>query len=121
MRIVVADDDLVCRDVVCQALEQAGYRVETASDGNGALRALEREPADVLVLDLLMPNKDGIEVLLETRDRWPGLKIVVMSGGSTRSGAGVMLKTASVLGADRVCEKAAGAGAILDAVRDVAA
>lgn len=120
-RIVVADDDLVCRDVVCHALEQAGYRVETAADGNGAVRALEREPASLLVLDLLMPNKDGIEVLLEARDRWPELKVVVMSGGSVRSSAGVMLKTATVLGADRICEKSEGAACVLAAVHDLMA
>jgi two-component system, OmpR family, response regulator len=66
-RILVVDDDAHIRDVVRFALEKAGHRVSEAADGKAALVEFARSPADLVVLDILMPELDGLEVCRELR------------------------------------------------------
>jgi two-component system OmpR family response regulator len=66
-QILVVDDDAHIREVVRFALEKAGHEVREAADGRAALRAFARSPADLLVLDILMPEVDGLEVCRELR------------------------------------------------------
>ena len=76
MRILVVDDEPAVRDAVDRALRLEGYQTETAGDGRAALDALAASPPDALVLDLLMPHVDGLEVCRRLRaagDRTPVL------------------------------------------------
>ena len=66
-RILVVDDDAHIRDVVRFALEKAGHRVSEAADGKAALAEFARSAADLVVLDILMPEVDGLEVCRELR------------------------------------------------------
>jgi two-component system OmpR family response regulator len=66
-RVLVADDEAHIRDVVQYALEREGYAVSTVPDGESALRALEAGAFDVLVLDVMMPGADGLEVCRRVR------------------------------------------------------
>lgn len=66
-RILVVDDDAHIREVVRFALEKAGHEVGEAADGRAALDAFARSPADLVVLDILMPELDGLEVCRELR------------------------------------------------------
>ena len=69
-RIIVVDDDPGIRDVVHEFLSRHGYEVETAPDAAGLYRPLQRAPADLVVLDLMLPGIDGLEVCrLIQRDR----------------------------------------------------
>jgi two-component system OmpR family response regulator len=77
-RILVVDDDPHLREVVRFALERAGYGVTEAVDGAAALAAFEAEPADLVVLDVLMPELDGLEVCRRLRARAP-VPIVFLS------------------------------------------
>jgi two-component system OmpR family response regulator len=65
--IMIVDDDGHIRDVLRFALEKAGYRVLEAADGSAALATFEREPADAIVLDIIMPEIDGVEVCRKLR------------------------------------------------------
>lgn len=65
--ILVVDDDPHIREVIAFALEQAGMRVESAADGNAALNAVERHRPDLVILDILMPEMDGLEVCRRLR------------------------------------------------------
>jgi two-component system OmpR family response regulator len=67
--VLVVDDDGHIREVVRFALEKAGHRVAEAADGRAALEAFERSPADVVVLDIIMPELDGLEVCRRLRER----------------------------------------------------
>jgi two-component system OmpR family response regulator len=67
--ILVADDDAHIREVVRFALEREGHRVTEAADGRQALESFEAEPADLVVLDIVMPEKDGLEVCRRLRER----------------------------------------------------
>ena len=79
--ILIVDDDDGIRKYLRRILEVHGYAVLEASDGNAAIeRYVEREP-DLVVLDILMPGKDGIETLFELKKINKHIKIIIISGG----------------------------------------
>ena len=98
LRILVVDDDRQTREVVDAKLRQAGHTVSCAADGVEAIDLVRGKLFDVVVTDILMPNKDGFEVIAELRRRHGGVRIVAMSGGGRRNQE-QYLKTASSLGA----------------------
>ena len=67
--ILVADDDPHIREVICFALEKAGMKTSAVSDGAAALQAIERQTPDLVVLDIGMPEMDGLEVCRRLRQR----------------------------------------------------
>lgn len=79
-RILVIDDEPVVREFVKEILQLEGHRVETANDGYAGVTAFRRQPADLVVVDLIMPYKDGIQTIQELRQMQPDLPIVVMTG-----------------------------------------
>ena len=79
--ILLIDDDPIFRGMVKQALELAGYDVTEAADGNEGLKIQFERSADLIISDIIMPEKEGIETVLEIRERFPAVKIIVISGG----------------------------------------
>lgn len=82
-RVLVVDDDRIARELFTFILQAAGHEVHEANDGDNGLRAFEAVHPDVVVLDLFMPNMDGIETLLELRRRSATVRIIVVSAGWT--------------------------------------
>jgi DNA-binding NtrC family response regulator len=80
IHILVVDDEASMREVLHLILSNAGYNVSEACDGAEALQLLERQRFDVLLADVNMPRMDGIQLLLNVRGSWPGLKVIVMTG-----------------------------------------
>ena len=70
-RVLVVDDDATTREVLRRFLSGEGWIVDEARDGKEALKAIANEPADLILLDLMMPEMDGFEFLDELRDRYP--------------------------------------------------
>lgn len=118
-RVLIVDDDPICRAVVAEALSQAGHACEEAEDGDVALERLRAAPADLVITDMLMPNRDGIETILELRKRWPATRIIGMSAGSSYVGPDQLLGMAGRLGADATLVKPIRAGPLLEAVARV--
>jgi DNA-binding response OmpR family regulator len=83
--VLIADDDKLILSTFQYALSQRGYKVLLAQNGAEAIVQLEQMPVDIVFLDILMPDKDGLETLLEIRGRFPSVPVHVMSGGGTRS------------------------------------
>ncbi|PKN08865.1 MAG: response regulator [Deltaproteobacteria bacterium HGW-Deltaproteobacteria-8] len=79
-RILVVDDDADVRDMVCRTLTASGYEAIPASGGQQALERLERDPPDLVITDVVMPEVDGFAVLLKLRLAAPGVGALVMSG-----------------------------------------
>ena len=80
-RILVIEDDADVRTLVSGELEAAGYQVRSAADGARGI-SLQRElPADVVVTDIFMPEKEGIETIRDLKHEFPELKIIAISGG----------------------------------------
>lgn len=103
-RVLVADDDHDLRVALRVALELEGFEVEAVSDGERAMQAHEKRPADVLITDLFMPERDGFETLQYFRSRSPGMRIVVISGWK-RAQRADHLAVALQAGADVVLRK----------------
>lgn len=80
-RILIIDDEEVIRRMMRIALEQDGHQVVEASNGTEALQVQQVTPAELVITDMLMPEKDGVEVILALRRGAPQLKVIAMSGG----------------------------------------
>jgi DNA-binding response OmpR family regulator len=103
-RILVVDDDQVLRGALRLVLEAAGYDVAEAGDGDAALRAFKEDGADLVLLDIFLPERDGLEVIRALRAAIPPPQIVAMSGGG-RIGHLEVLKAAAAFGAARTLRK----------------
>lgn len=102
--VLIADDDPTLRAIGAELLSGEGYRVLEAEDGDEALRLVEAEAVDLIVLDMLMPNKDGIETIIELKRRQSGVRILAISSGGSMD-VDSLLKPALAFGADRVMSK----------------
>lgn len=97
-RILLVDDDTLVRDSLAIALESAGYVVVTAANGDEGLVALTDQRFDAVILDMLMPEREGIETIREIRKTDQLLPVLAISGGD-KTGWSDFLRMASVLGA----------------------
>ncbi|MEV4727250.1 MULTISPECIES: response regulator transcription factor [Micromonospora] len=78
-RVLVVDDDRTVSDVVCRYLEHAGYQVDHVGDGAAALAAVAAAPPQLVVLDVMLPVLDGLEVCRRLRQRPDGVPIVMLT------------------------------------------
>lgn len=113
--ILIIDDDDTLRTVMRKILERRGHAVRDAADGAVGLSLLWSARPDVLVTDLYMPEKEGIETIVEVREAYPDLPILAVSGGGT-VGADGSLGDAEALGADASLAKPFTVEAFADAV-----
>jgi CheY-like chemotaxis protein len=102
--ILVVDDEAAIRRVIELMLSRNGHVVTTADDGSQALAMVDKREFDLVITDLVMPGKEGIETIMTLRKKHPAVKIVAMSGGGQRS-AGDYLSVAQMLGAAEVLPK----------------
>lgn len=99
MRVCVIDDDPLMLEHVAGMVLGLGFEVVTASNVDTGLRLIESQGSDAAVVDILMPDRDGLTFIMEVRRVRPDLHIVAISGGG-RLGAGSLLSMAGGLGAD---------------------
>ena len=104
-RLLVADDSADMRESLKIVLERAGYEVALAPDGLRALQMQRARPADVLITDIFMPERDGLETITAFRQEFPRTRIIAMSGGGVRVGGTIYLDTAGAAGADATLRK----------------
>jgi two-component system, chemotaxis family, chemotaxis protein CheY len=116
-RILVIDDDSLIRETLRRMLEGAGHEVTEAEDGAAGLKAVKAQRPDLVVTDIYMPGKEGIETIRELRQIVPGLKIIAISGSSWSSGHDA-LSSAKLLGADRTLPKPFRKEQLLASIRD---
>ena len=103
-RILVCEDDVVFQELVRTVLAKDGHEITCVDGGNQALSAIAREPFDLLVTDIVMPDKDGLETIREIRSKRSELPVLAMTSGLPNLKA-EFLKAASALGADGVIQK----------------
>ncbi len=97
-RVLVVDDDRLVRMTLKLALQRARHEVVEAQDGLEAIEALDRAKVDAVVTDIIMPEVDGIGLILALRKRAPGLKVIAISGGGRTQNMD-FLRMAKALGA----------------------
>jgi two-component system, chemotaxis family, chemotaxis protein CheY len=114
-KILVIDDERLVRSFLKLTLEKHGYEVAEASDGLEGLNKQRESPADLIISDILMPEKDGLELMVELKKEFGGMKIIAMSGVSA---LGVMshLELAKQIGAFATLQKPFSAKELLNVV-----
>jgi len=117
-RILVIDDEAQIRDMLGQMLTREGYEVIHASNGKEGMKICREQKIDLIITDIIMPEKDGIEMILEIRLHLPHLKVIAISGGG-RLGPDGYLEMAKKLGAQRAFFKPFNRKEILDAVHEL--
>ena len=103
-RILIIDDEPHILLMIKKMLERAGYEVDLASNGSEGLSLFKKSPSDLVITDIIMPEKEGLETIREMKRMQPDLKIIAMSGGGKIS-ADNYLDTAKIFGASRIIEK----------------
>jgi len=116
--ILIIDDEPQIRSMLKLMLERDGYEVAEAPDGVEGIRIYRQNPADLIITDLIMPNKDGIGVIIDLKKEFPNVKIIAMSGGGLNKPEGY-LKGAKKLGAAYTLTKPIDRGEMLKAIKDV--
>lgn len=126
--ILIIDDEQDIRDALLMVLEGIGHDVKVAADGDEAVDLLRREPADLVITDIIMPGKNGIETIREIRQEFPGTRIIAISGGGGVQSADYVpkaitttayLAAAKQAGADMVITKPFERKDIIQAVTDI--
>ena len=103
-RILIVDDDAAIRRTLQAIFRRSGYDVMLACDGNEAVRLWRTHGGDLVITDLHMPEKDGIETIIELLSHSPGVRIIAMSGGGQTKRLD-LLGNATLLGAVQTIEK----------------
>jgi DNA-binding response OmpR family regulator len=118
IRILVVDDDINIREMLKECLERAEYEVLVASDGKAGLELQSANPVDLIITDIVMPEKDGLETIMEFRRRFPSVKRIAISGGG-RIKANEYLNIVKELGATRTFSKPFELKELLASVREL--
>lgn len=129
-KIIVIDDERDIRDVLMEVLRRAGHEVKVAADADEGLRLLREHGADLVITDVIMPGKDGVDTVYEIRMEFPNTRIIVISGGGKLTpieyrpaaiSTSAFLASAVVAGADVTLTKPFDRAEILDAVNAIIA
>jgi len=116
--VLIIDDEDQVRKLTRQILELEGYSVLEAGDGDSGIAMVGQNEIDLIITDIIMPGKEGIETIFELRKATPEVKIIAISGGG-RMGPTGYLELARKFGADRAFAKPFGRKELVDAVTEL--
>jgi len=116
---MVIDDDIQIRTFVREVLEAEGYEVREAGNGAEGAKAFRQRSADLVLCDIFMPEKEGLQTIRELQAEFGKVKIVAMSGGNHQCGEVDFLPMARKCGAVSVLHKPLAPKTLLETVRDV--
>jgi YesN/AraC family two-component response regulator len=119
-KILIIDDEPYILLMLKKMIEKIGHEVDLASNGRDGMELFEKEPADMVITDIIMPDKEGLEIILEMKKTHPDLKIIAISGGG-RISPESYLECARHFGASRVFQKPFKQKEILSAVKELMA
>ena len=114
-KILIVDDDPLVRMSLADVLLESGYEVSAAIDGDNGLEEFARASFDLVVLDILMPRREGLETMREIRKKWSSLPVLAISGGD-RTGWCDYLRMASDFGASDTMAKPFSSKELVDRV-----
>lgn len=104
-KILVIDDEEQIRDFLKTMLEIENHSVLEAQDGEQGLNILAKSPIDLVITDILMPNKEGFETIMEIQEKYPQIKIIAISGGGLHLDPDKYLNMAKLLNVVDVLRK----------------
>ncbi|HEX9933606.1 MAG TPA: response regulator [bacterium] len=103
-RVLLIEDNALARFAMLEILEDAGFEVEDASSGDQGIALHHKKPFELVVTDIVMPKKDGLDTIRELKEAFPSLPIIAVSGGGRNRDVD-SLEAARKAGADRVLRK----------------
>ena len=115
-RILVIDDDVNIRVFFRQVLKRVGHEVIEAQDWLEGMRLFRRQRTDLVITDIFMPHKEGLETIRELKRDFPGIKIIAITGADVFMGADHVLGMAQTFGAIYVMKKPFNVAMLLDVV-----
>lgn len=119
-KILIIDDEPDILVMLKKMMERAGFMVQMAANGEEGLRNFYEDLPDLVITDIIMPEKEGLEIIREMKRKRPGLKIIAISGGG-RISAESYLETARHFGANHVFQKPFSQTEIVEAARTLLA
>jgi len=117
-RILIIDDEEAMRDMLYQIIEGEGYEIVTACDGDKGIKLHRKTPFDLIITDIVMPGKEGLETIMELKRHFPNLKIIAISGGGRIKPDNYLAMTKE-LGADKIFMKPFDIDDFLETVREI--
>jgi len=117
-KILIIDDDNQFREMLHEMVKREGYIVFSALDGAEGMKIFKQEKPDLVITDIIMPEKEGLETILELKKNVPEVKIIAISGGG-RSHPGDYLLTAKYFGADKTLAKPFSKSELLNSIVEV--
>jgi DNA-binding response OmpR family regulator len=117
-KVIVIDDDPAVRGVLVAAFNRVGCETRWAVDGRSGVRLFDAEPAHLVVTDIVMPNQEGIETILQLKRRERPPQVIAISGGGRLGGQDFLL-WAKHLGADAVLPKPFRTSQLIEVARDL--
>ena len=117
-RILIIDDEAQIRMMLKQLLEREGYDVRVAENGKEGLSLFQQYAPHLVITDIIMPEKEGVETIIELIKQNPGVHIIAISGGG-RKGPDLYLKIAEKMGASKIFSKPVDRREMIDTVRDL--
>jgi CheY-like chemotaxis protein len=118
MKVLLIDDDAFFRALMGKALDKQGYETVLACDGQDVLEKIENDILDLIITDLFMPNKEGLEVIQEIRVRYPSINIIAMSSDGP-AGYSSFLKMAQAIGANAILKKPFGPEMLIKTINEL--
>ncbi len=117
-RILIVDDDAQIRQLFKRILEEKGHQVFIAVDGEDGIIQYKKEKPDLMLLDIIMPNKEGIEVIREITSEYKNAKIIAVSGGG-KGKAVDYLSYAKHFGAKQIIEKPVSPSKLIESINKI--
>ncbi len=115
-KILVVDDEQQIRDILMQFLTRAGHEVELAEDGVIAMQKYRASEFDLIITDLMMAKKNGLELIQEISREFGEIRVIAISGGVPTTPSDYYLSVAKLMGASKVLDKPFTKGELLAAV-----
>lgn len=117
--ILIIDDDDLFRMMLKDLLETEGYQISEANNGESGLSQFHKSRPDLVITDIIMPDKEGFQTIRELQKASPTIKIIAISGGARRANSPNYLSLAEDFGADRTFPKPFDRHKLLQAIREL--
>lgn len=104
-KVLIVDDEQVIRAMLREFLEDDSHEVMEAENGEQACALYRKSPADLVITDIVMPEKNGIDMIMDLKKDYPDINIVAISGGGGITGRYDYLPIASMVGASNILSK----------------
>jgi YesN/AraC family two-component response regulator len=117
-RLLIIDDEKLARITLRKILESAGHHVVEASNGSEGIAMYRANPTDLVITDIIMPDKEGVETIIELKRDFPDIRIIAVSGGGRTRNLD-FLKLAQENGAQHVLAKPFSRQELIGAVNSV--